>query len=144
MPPKNPNITSNPENPKRFSPISEIFTGAKKYASKVRNTITVYKSKKALLSKITDQDLNNEDKNFILSLPDDDLIKLCNKFAEIADLYRKDAGWARCTHIKEQAIPEIEENIIVIKRINSLLKYISEKRNIEVKYTSTEDLIPKD
>ena len=103
-----------------------------------------YKSKKALLRKIVHQNIDDNDKEFIISLPSNELKKLRERIIEIGDELRFEAWMIRNTHRKEQAAPDIKNIIARINYLNSLLKYISEKRNIEFKNIETDDLLPKE
>lgn len=139
MPPETPDT---PDNSEWMNLLSKIYTITKNHASNIIAAIKTYKSEKELLRKIGHQDIKENDKKFILSLPDDDLQNLCKRIARKAKLYQLDADSAR-RHPKERADPEVERIKLIIERINSVLRFISYNRNgIDVEYAQTNYLIP--
>lgn len=111
----------------------------KKFVSPIKDAIETRKTKKELLWKIGYQDINDDDKEFILSLPNDELKNLCKRITENAWRHCLDADSAR-RYPKELADTELERIIPVIERINSVLRFISDSRNIDVEYVRTDYL----
>jgi len=67
------------------------------------------------LKKIGHQDIDDNNINFIMSLPDNELKKLCERITNIEENFRFSAWMIRNTHNEEEAVPDIKEIIKKLK-----------------------------